>query len=79
MTDNVTPLRPELLLDGGKVQLVYLGIARAISDGRGAIAATDMETAAAFGIALAELGGTDAGIDEIAAFAKKHQKRNPRR
>lgn len=58
--------------DKGKIEATHLQIARAITDSRSAIEANDMEVAAAFGLALAQLGGTAQGIDEIAAFAKRH-------
>lgn len=69
MADNVVQFP---VADDGKVLATHLHIARAISDSRNAIEANDMEVAAAFGLALAQLGGTPSGIDEIAAFAKRH-------
>jgi hypothetical protein len=55
-----------------KVAGCHAVIAQAISDVRSAIEANDTEVGAAFGLALAQLGGTAAGIDEIANFAKRH-------
>lgn len=69
MTDNVVQFPTA---DDGKVAATHMHIALAISDSRNAIEANDMEVAAAFGLALAQLGGTAAGIDEIANFAKRH-------
>ncbi len=55
-----------------KIKGCHAVIAQSISDVRGAIEADDTEVAAAFGLALAQLGGTAEGIDSIADFAKRH-------
>lgn len=59
-------------INDDKVKGCHAVIAQSISDVRGAIEASDTEVAAAFGLALAQLGGTASGIDDIAAFAKRH-------
>jgi hypothetical protein len=59
-------------IDDGKVHAAHLHLARAVTDCRNAMEVSDTEMGAAFGLALAQFGGTSEGIDNIAAFAKRH-------
>jgi len=55
-----------------RVHEVFAHLAKAIKDARTMFNANDPEVGAAIGLALARLGGNEAGIDKIAHFAKRH-------
>lgn len=55
--------------DHNKVQAAHAKIAEAVKAAKSA-GANDLEIGAAFGMALGQLGGTAAGVEHIANFAK---------